>query len=470
MISRRIWVGSMAGFLVLPLGWVALARPGESVPGLSHRVQFEKVAAGSWALGELRAASSALVTSRMRGREVRILWLTNDGAQVKEGEVVARLDSSAARKDLEDCRAAVERARAQLEAAEQGVRLEETESGQSVVADQYELDSERLKLQNLQWGEGPLELGKLENAWSDARAEATRWKNYLADLRAMAADGLDPGQEIDAAKRKADELTQKEEVARQSFESYRDFAYPSKIREGELAVARAEGQVAAAAKAAGFSVAKAAAEVRRGNSDLGALVARCADLEMQLSAAEVRAPSSGLAVLRETFNSTPPRKLQVGDQAFEGMPLLEVPDTSAMQVEVLIREVDLPLLRVGQDVEIVVEALAADRLAGKLISVGVLATAPRGETEKFFRGLVAVAENDLLLRPGMTARTLLVREAREGVLAVPPLFVRREGDALFVQRRGWLGPRRREVKVGLEGAGLMEVRSGLKAGDEVVAW
>ena len=78
---------------------------------------------------------------------------------------------------------------------------------------------------------------------------------------------------------------------------------------------------------------------------------------------------------------------------------------------------------------------------------------------------------DTRLRPGMTARVFLVREERLGVLAIPREFIANRGGRSVSQVRDARGQlTERPIQLGAEGRILVEVRSGLKEGDVVVAW
>ena len=81
---------------------------------------------------------------------------------------------------------------------------------------------------------------------------------------------------------------------------------------------------------------------------------------------------------------------------------------------------------------------------------------------------VDVANRDLVLVPGMYAKASIALERANGVLAVPVQALDRTEDAasVLVVTDGKI--ERRAVKTGLESPDLVEVRSGLEAGELVV--
>jgi HlyD family secretion protein len=202
-----------------------------------------------------------------------------------------------------------------------------------------------------------------------------------------------------------------------------------------------------------------------------AVDSRMRDLKRIIADATIRAPGSGLVVLRENNIEGRARKPQIGDRVYQDFPLLELPDPSTMEVRARVRELDLESLRASKAGEVLVEAVPNEVYPAELKQVGALALRRDGEEEKYFNVSLALTRLDARLRPGMTARVFLLREERPGVLAIPREYIASRGGGFVCQVRDARGRvAEKPIEMGVEGRVLTEVRSGLREGDVVVAW
>jgi Cu(I)/Ag(I) efflux system membrane fusion protein len=154
-----------------------------------------------------------------------------------------------------------------------------------------------------------------------------------------------------------------------------------------------------------------------------------------------------------------------GQAVREGDNLFLIADRGVLWADLAVFETDAPMLRTGMPVELSVDALPGRTYQGRVtfIHPGV------DSTTRTLTARAEVPNRDGRLRPGMfvTARFGSASEPRLTVplTAVLPtgtrqlVFVNR-GDGRFVPR---------EVQTGLRSDSLVEVVTGLKPGDEVIA-
>ena len=175
---------------------------------------------------------------------------------------------------------------------------------------------------------------------------------------------------------------------------------------------------------------------------------------------------------RRTLDLRAPRtgeiaeKMVIDGQAIHaGDNLFLIADRSALWVDVAVFEMDAPLVRIGTPVSLAVGALPGHLYPGRVAFI----QPDVDEKTRTLTARVEVANRDGQLRPGMYATVELAPAAQVG-LAVPLEAVLPTGttNLVFVNRGdGAFMPR--EVVVGARGDSLIEIRSGLKPGDEVVA-
>jgi membrane fusion protein, copper/silver efflux system len=170
----------------------------------------------------------------------------------------------------------------------------------------------------------------------------------------------------------------------------------------------------------------------------------------------LRAPASG---------EIAEKMVTEGQAVREGDNLFLIADRSMLWVDLAVFETDARMLRAGIPVELTVDALPGRTYRGRVtfIHPGV------DSTTRTLTARAEVANRDGRLRPGMfvTARlgTASAQRLTVPLAAVLPtgtrqlVFVNR-GDGQFVPR---------EVQTGLRSDSLVEIVSGVKPGDEVVA-
>ncbi len=170
----------------------------------------------------------------------------------------------------------------------------------------------------------------------------------------------------------------------------------------------------------------------------------------------LRAPRSGEIAEKMVIQG---QAVRVGDNLFL------IADRSVLWVDVAVFEMDAPAVRVGSRVTVGLTALPGRSYPGRVTFIQPSVD----QRTRTLTARVEVANRDGLLRPGMYA-TVEVTAATRGVLAVPLTAVLPTGtrNLVFVNRGdGTFAPR--EVLVGARGDSLIEIRQGLKPGDEVVA-
>ncbi len=171
---------------------------------------------------------------------------------------------------------------------------------------------------------------------------------------------------------------------------------------------------------------------------------------------ELRAPRSGEIAEKMVTDG---QAIHAGDNLFL------IADRSVLWVDVAVFEMDVAVVRVGTPVSVSVGALPGHLYPGKVTFIQPLVD----EKTRTLTARVEVTNRDGQLRPGMYATVELSPAARVG-LAVPLEAVLPTGTSnlVFVNRGdGSFVPR--AVTVGARGDSLIEIRQGLKAGDEVVA-
>jgi len=158
------------------------------------------------------------------------------------------------------------------------------------------------------------------------------------------------------------------------------------------------------------------------------------------------------------------RRVTQGQYVREGDVLYTVSDLSTVWVKVDVFETDLPLVRVGQPVEITTESMPGRTLAGR---VGFIEPMLNPQT-RTVAVRIEVKNPRMSLRPGMYVHATLLSRA-EKTLAVPRSAVLDTGMRKVVYvALGGDAFEGRQVEVGPPGEKYYPVLAGLKEGERVV--
>jgi macrolide-specific efflux system membrane fusion protein len=185
--------------------------------------------------------------------------------------------------------------------------------------------------------------------------------------------------------------------------------------------------------------------------------ATVADLLAQLAHATLVAPVDSIVTAVN---------LTVGTDA----PVADAIDVAAATFDVTanVVESDVSTLQIGQPATVTVSAISAD-LTGTVTAIAPVAETSTSGGVVSYAVTVSLQAPPPSLRPGMTADVTVTTASASGVLAVPAAAIRGTSAAYNVLVLTAAGtPEARPVTVGLMTSSLVEIKSGLNAGDVVI--
>ena len=154
-----------------------------------------------------------------------------------------------------------------------------------------------------------------------------------------------------------------------------------------------------------------------------------------------------------------------------GTEVLTIADLNNMIINAQVNQADVPRLKVGETVEVTVEAVPGLRVSGEVERISPQATIKNNI--KGYPARILLKNVDSRVRPGMTANVKIPVASADNVLAVPLA-------AVFTERASENGPmerfvyvqlgdafEKRAVKVGVSDYSSAEIQEGLKEGETV---
>jgi HlyD family secretion protein len=201
-----------------------------------------------------------------------------------------------------------------------------------------------------------------------------------------------------------------------------------------------------------------------------------------LSKATLRAPIDGRVTSL---------KAEKGETAIPGMSnvsgavLMIISDMSEMQAEIKVNESEVVRTKVGQTAQVTVESLPGKVFQGKVIEVATGSEKVGSDANLYKVKVLLVGQREDLdsLRPGMSARAVILTHEARNILRVPlQAVLEREGSLEEAQKQGLLAPAThnvvmlfrngkaedRTVQVGIANTQFFELKDGLAEGDKVL--
>lgn len=175
---------------------------------------------------------------------------------------------------------------------------------------------------------------------------------------------------------------------------------------------------------------------------------------LELSYTTVQAPISGVIASRS---------IKTGNFVQINTPIFRIVDDSQLEATLNVPERELATLKSGQPVTLLADALPGQQFVGKVDRIAPVVNSGSGT----FRVVCAFGAGAEALQPGMFGRIRIDYDQRKDALVIPRLALLDDGEpAVFVVRNGKAS--RVPVKLGYAEGPWLEVRQGLKEGDQVV--
>ncbi|MGH8427217.1 MAG: efflux RND transporter periplasmic adaptor subunit [Gammaproteobacteria bacterium] len=197
----------------------------------------------------------------------------------------------------------------------------------------------------------------------------------------------------------------------------------------------------------------------------------------QLAKTVVRAPLSGIVI---ALNVKVGESVIPGTTNIPGSSLMTIGDPSELLAEVNVDEADIAHASLGETAAVTSTAYPNDTLHGQVTFVAPAATTMPGQQGQGFLVKIRLPNpHGLAIRPNMTCRAEIYTQSAKDTLAVPVgavLFANQikpskalfsdQGAYVFVDDGGTA--KRQDVTLGISSDTWQEIKSGLKAGQQVI--
>jgi RND family efflux transporter MFP subunit len=230
------------------------------------------------------------------------------------------------------------------------------------------------------------------------------------------------------------------------------------IAEKQVKAARAQYEKAQDLPGADEDAAKASWEIAKLNLEIAELSLESA--ELNLEKAVIVAPFDGVVA---DITITEDKEITAATSATSAITLV---DTSEIEMRGFIDEIDIAMVRLGQEANIILDALPDEEVKGEVAFISPVGTTLAGVVSY---DTTITLENPVAgLRDGMSATAEVIIERRDDVLVIPnrAIWGTLANPKAVVLVDGQ--QEEREITLGLTDGINTEVLSGLEEGEEVV--
>jgi HlyD family secretion protein len=410
----------------------------------------------------------------------RVMEIKENG-RTSYADLLVDLDDSGLQEQLKDQKIVLDKAESDKIAAEEAYKIQLSQNESDLQNKRTILELANIDLEKYQQGDFPQSLKDVEGRVKVADSDLEQQRDRAAWAQRMLKKGYYTVSQSDSEQSKLQSL----ELARAKvLEEKRVLVDPTyglkkrtetdlknKVALAKDDVERAEGQ--ARAKEVQFRTDR---DAKKSIWEQG--LTKYNEIKDEIKKCKLYAPQEGLVV----YYVPEQTRWGVGRQAVvaqsemvaENQKLMQIPDLKHMFVNTKVHEALVSRVHKGQPAAVRVDAMADRHLKARVESVANTAS-----QQDFFASDVKVYATKVLideevenLKPGMTAEvTIIVADALENVLTVPVEAIIGSAEMgktrrCFVMMPG--GPQEREVVVGMTNDKEVEIRDGVKEGEEVV--
>jgi len=182
-------------------------------------------------------------------------------------------------------------------------------------------------------------------------------------------------------------------------------------------------------------------------------------VKVDLGYVAIRAPISGIVASVSTQEG------ETVAAAFTSPTFVTIIADNSLQLVAMVDETDIANVRSGNPVRFTVDSYPSRDFPGIVESIAPKATTVSGVVN--YEVTITIRKDAQLLKPDMTAN-VSVRTAQHRALLLPAPAVQRDSEQSFVYVPGRNGPDRKPVVAGSKEAGMIEIKTGISQGDEVL--
>jgi len=441
------YVGLAVALLLLlavgAVGWSAWPKLGfrASVPDvMTHAVARGEFVHEITDHGEVESTENVEVRCEVKSgynKGTIILEIVPEGTQVKGGDKLVVLDSSAL----------------EVDRTKQQIVVSNSEA--VVIQARNVLDTAKIAKKEYLEGKYLLERQEILSRIVMKEEDLRRAQEYLTYSERLATKGYVSEVQLEGDRFAVEKARIERDMARTELTVLDEFTKAKMVGSLDADIATAEAKLGAAEESHKLDVEE------------------LEDIEEQIEKCVIYAPQAGQVVYGNVQGGRGRTEVLIeeGTEVRERQVIIRLPDFGKMQVKARINEGKVSLLEEGMSVRIRLDAFADMELEGTVEEIDEFAapTSWMSPNVKEYEAIIKIHDPPKGLRPGMTAEVKIEVERLSDVLQVPVQTVLEHGGKYFCAIPESGGFRTQEVELGANNDKFVVIGSGLQEGQPIVA-
>ena len=423
--------------------------------------------------GTINSRDQFIVKNQVEGR-TSIIYVIDEGTLVEKGDLLIELDSSSLEDRLVDQQIQVENSDADYVSAKENLEVVKIQMQSNVARarldDQFANEDKQKYIE----GEWPKQLMEAETDVTLKDEELRRATDVFDWSKRLFEEKY-----ISETEFRADELAMKRAglqlaLARENLKLLTNFTHKRRIAELDSEIEQMALSFQRVERESSSDLVQAEARRRAREAELKRQQTRLTKIEDQISKTKIYAPAKGMVVYATSSEFSwrgDNEPLDEGQEVRERQELIHLPTADSMMVRMQIHESALGKIKIGQPVNIRIDAMPESSFTGRVTKIAPLPDAQ----SVFMNPDLKVYDTDVMidgvhpeLRTGMSCQSTILIEKHIDAIAVPlQAVVGRGQDSMVYVIEGNKGVAR-TVTTGLDNNAMIHIIDGLKAGERVM--
>ena len=423
--------------------------------------------------GTIKSRDQHIVKNQVEGR-TSIIYVIDEGTIVSEGELLVELDSSELEDRLIDQQIRVQNSEADHISAKENLEVVKIQTqsniSKAVLDNQFAIEDKEKYLD----GEWPKQLMEAETDVTLKDEEFRRTTDEFEWSKRLYEEKY-----LSESEYRADELAMKRAelqlaLSNENLKLLKDYTHKREIAELDSNIEQMALTLERVRRESSSDLVQAESRLRARGAELKRQQDQLAKIEDQISKTKIFAPADGMVVYATSSEFSwrgDVQPLDEGQEVRERQELIHLPTADSMMVRMQIHESSLGKVKIGQPVNIRIDALPESSFTGRVTKIAPLPDAQ----SVFMNPDLKVYDTDVMidgvhpqLRTGMSCRATILVEKHLDAIAVPLQSVVGRGDESVVYVVEGNQAVARKVATGLDNKAMIHIIDGLKAGERVM--
>jgi len=160
--------------------------------------------------------------------------------------------------------------------------------------------------------------------------------------------------------------------------------------------------------------------------------------------------------------------VKIGQTASAGVSLIGVFTNSNLQIDIYLPESDIAKVKTGQTATVTLDAFGGQTFGARVVGIDPEST--ESAAAQGYKTTLQLDQHSNVIKPGMTANAVILTGQKNGVIAIPAQSVIQENGESFVMiKASGNNDQAQKITTGITGSdGYVEVTSGLKEGEMII--